>query len=287
MLLSHVVAFAIGMVAAGILVVGFVLSGKFGLKEVFTKKNGIENGLMLFAVALIIISVVYDFGIDEKVTSITSSVIGFIGSVWFSYLLTKKYSKVTYEEQLKEVASTAYRHNKSLLVKIKYEIELIERVFLKNKCQNRDGNSCENMHLIYRIRDSLIGFRRDTEENISDWSNIIAKEINLINAIIETRKESNEIKYKIADTEETTDLEVLHCQLEQMEEKLNESEEELNKSPIFKMILEKELSQEDEMIERIKIEEDIKISQSTKASHGDAGVNIYLKMNELREQGKK
>lgn len=274
-------SFVIGVVV-GIIIGCIVLffASKIRKKEIykiFINENGIENFLVIASAFLFIIAVIIDT--NEKVVDlkITSATISFVGTFLFSFLLTKRYSKKTYTEELKDVATTAYRHNKSLLTKIIYEIDLIDRIFSKNTCNGGDKNLCEYTHTLYRMRDSLVGFKRDAEENINDWSNIIPEEINAINEVISTQKKIYDLEYIMSNTEDDIDLDRFRSERIKLENNLAIHQHIIEKNPMLKIILENDKKLAEEMENYIKTEEDAKASQTMKQSRSYENMKPFYK----------
>lgn len=246
------------------------------LFKIFVNKNGLQNGLIIGVFAIMVLSLVFNFGVVSSDDEVVAAIFSLIGSSAFSYLLTKRYSKITYEDELRKVAITAYRHNKNLLTKIKYEIDIIDRIFSQNVCDNNHlGNSCEYTHTLYRMRDSLIGFKRDTEENINDWSDIIPKEIDAINTVSDTQKKINLLAYDRADMEDEIDEELLEKENAELKERLNKHQKILDANPRLKIILENENKLSEEMEDLITREIDARKSKSMKSPNHYDPMKVY------------
>lgn len=177
-----------------------------------------------------------------------------LSTVLFSWLITKKTSAAEYRDRLKNEASTAYRHNKSLLIKIEYEIKLIDRIFVDNVC-NKDGRGCEHINTLYRIRDALINFKRDCEENLCDWANIIAVEVRETNKMIDLEKELKQLYYKSENYEDDGRLTEVQFEIAAKKEAIEKLKDNFDGSvEIYEMLLDNERKFTNEMDQWIREE---------------------------------
>lgn len=241
MSLSNFVYFLIGFSLAILLI---ILASKFRegkIYKLFSCKNGIENALIVSFVFLGVLSLIFDYCVSSIELPITPSILGLIGTFGFSYLLTKKFSTKTYRNDLKQRASTAYRHNRNLSMKIEYEIGLIDYVLSEYDRGGAEGYR----RTLYRIRDSLIGFKLDTEGNINDWTDIIAEEIKTMNDITQMENEIIDIRIQRQEEDSNNQQEkdsdnqrALKLREKELEKKLKEYKDTLG--PVFQIILKNE-----------------------------------------------
>lgn len=264
-------------------VIGCVISFAivFGLKikpiyRMLTNKDRVENTMIVCCILVITLCVLSDLGLKLE-GELVVAILSIIGSMAFSYFITKRFSKRDYEAKLKEEASTAYRHNKNLLLKIIYEINLIDTIFSQNICVNKN-EKCAHIQTLYRLRDSLIHCKRDAEENINDWSNIIAEEITTINEVVSCRKRKTELLFLRTDTEDGCESEVKRIseELDEVELKLIELEKKLDDKPIYKIILKNEIDAAEEMEDWIQKEKNDLQSKKLKEEQSYAFIKEYI-----------
>lgn len=276
MMQSPVFCLILGVIVGALVVAG---TGWLLITKKFEKVKYVvqlENIILIFAVLIFVSALILDFGLH--VSGIISILLSTAGSFLGSYILSKKFSKITYEEKLKEQATTAYRHNKSLLSKLEYQIQLIEDVFVLENCK-REGENCRYLNILYRIRDSLIAYKQDMVENISDWSVIIPEETLAIDQIVKQSKRIKALRFK----RENEDLNIEEAtrideEIIKVEKILEEQRKILSDKPTFELIVSDQESLSTELNERVRKEKRMK--QVRKIQNKNYNVILNSKIKE-------
>lgn len=232
--------------------------------------NIVRNNVVESIVAVVCF-IIFVYLITTKDESIRGNGLYNLFSVFVTFIFTwisAKFSCIyQYEKENKKYATTAYRHNRNLITKIDYFIKVIDNI-IRNRTQcGGSGNICQNKENLFRLRDSLISFKEDAQENLGDWTNLIASDISKME---KARKEYE--KYKIVqDSSQDEDNPVEEDSIQNARNAYESAYNDL--TPEFRIIFDNEIKIADEM--NTYVEEEMKLQM--KANNAD----VYKKMAEI------
>lgn len=217
------------------------------------KESPIEFICMLLCVAII---VAYNFCVDsEHKNEFMGNAINLFCTFVFSWLFAKYSCNLEAKRENKRFATVAYRHNKSLLTKIDYNICLIDSLIENKTNCRKESFSCEQRENLFRIRDAMISFKRDSQENLADWTSQIADEIDLMNECI---KKYDDYKNALEDSQDENN-DVGEANPEEVRIEYKKLREKLPKE--FRIILDNEIKLTDEMDAYLNKEEKLQAQQ--------------------------
>lgn len=138
--------------------------------------SDIKNIVLIITIPIIIVLNIYIFYAPLETIDIRiSTVLNFILTFLFAWILTEKNVEKTYEEKNKLPAIRSYRQTKSISDNIKYLIKKIENLL--------DNNIDKDMiNYLTNIRDFLVYLLSHTDNIKQDWGDII-KDISLLNEL--------------------------------------------------------------------------------------------------------
>lgn len=234
------------------------------------KRNIVDT---IVAIVCVLIFLYLIFGTDEAVRgSLMCNLFSIFVTFIFSWITVKFSCIYQYEKENKKYATTAYRHNRNLITKIDYNIKVLDCIIKKKtQCGKSDG-ICQSRENLFRLRDSLISFKKDAKENLGDWSNLIAEDISQMS---KTRKKYDDYKV-ITDKSQDDDYEISADKVDDAKKEYEKAYNELD--PEFRIIFDEEIKISDEMDTYVAEEEKILMKPNVAYIY-DALTTLYTKNN--------
>jgi len=189
-----------------------------------------------------------------------SILLNFFLSFIFAWLLTEYSSEKSFNEKQKESAIRSYRHSINIKNKLDYTTKIVELLYLKlgnYNCINNNENKCELAFNVDAIKNYLILAKRDSLNNIYDWSDIISDELNIHNEILENEEKIKQIKLQVQESgKDINDEENCNHKefIEDINKDIDKSKSKLNSKAKYTFENEKKFM--DEHIEQINSEID-------------------------------
>ncbi|MBO6753331.1 hypothetical protein [Spongiibacter sp.] len=199
------------------------------------------NRIMIVALAIAALAVVLleVFTADQKISKTETalfSVLQFIFSIGFAWLLSKDTSKTEFEEQQKKFATAAFRRIKEIEFQINH---IIKRI---NNALSSESSNFE--HELDIARTMAISVNETTQSSKLDWADVIGDQIEAIDKIEDYQR-------SILNSSESTDSnetgELFREKIDELKKSLSKELRllvEEKKKPSTKRILQKEFESE-------------------------------------------